>query len=119
MTIAVPDEQRARQIAGGVAHFADDIGRRVPAGIGVHHEHEADGERRAGDVAEVGGARRKRNRLPIAEAKAGDDEHDDENELESGPGIMVGAAETHAAQMHECRKPGDAQPEQQWRRSPG
>ena len=49
-------EQRARQAALRVADLAGDVGRGVPARIGIHHEHEADRERRADDVAEVGAA---------------------------------------------------------------
>ena len=97
--------------------LADDIGRGVPAGIGIHHEYQADRERRAGDVGEVDGAWRKRDRLRRAEAKAGDDEYDNEDELQCRPGVMEGAAKPYAAQMHERGKPGDAESERQRRRA--
>ena len=109
-------QQCARQIAGGLAHLLDDIGGRIPAGIGIHHKHKADGERRAGDNSKVGGARRKRRRLRIADCETGDDEDCDEDQLEYGPGIMERAAKPYAAQMHQRGEPGYAEPEHQRRR---
>ena len=51
--------------------------------------------------------------LQVAESEAGDDEYGDEQELERRPGVVVGAAKPHAAQMHERGEPGYGDPEQQ------
>ena len=43
------ENQRARQRLRRVAHFLDDIGRRVPAGIGIHHPDQRRAEKRPQD----------------------------------------------------------------------
>ena len=67
-------QQRARQVLLRGAHLADDVGRGVPAGERIHHEHQPDRERRAGDMGEVGSRRRERDRLRRADDKSRDQE---------------------------------------------
>ena len=64
-----PRQQRARQVLLRRAHLADDVGGGVPPGERIHHEHEPDRERRAGDAGEVGGLRRERERLRRADGE--------------------------------------------------
>ena len=68
------DQERARQAALRIVHFADDIGRGIPARIRIHHEHEADRERRADHVG--GSAAEGANEIGcgVAERKARDQE---------------------------------------------
>ena len=79
---AGPDEQRPGQAVGRIGQIADDVGRRVPARIGVHHEYEAHGEAGAEDLRRVEGARREADRLVAAGGEARDDERHDQRELQ-------------------------------------
>ena len=49
----------------------------------------------------------------LPKAKPATMKTDDEDEFEHRPGIVVGAAEPHAAQMHERGEPGHDHPEGQ------
>src|SRR5262249_18046732 len=99
-------EQRARQTPMRFADFSADVGSRVPAGIRIHHKHQADRERGAHDLRQGGGAWSKRNRLRAAEHKTRDQKRDDEQQLENRPNVLKGTSFANAAQMYKRDKPG-------------
>src|SRR5262249_52788012 len=75
--------------------------------IRIHHEHEADGERRANNLRQVGPVGGERNRLTASEYKSSDQKPNDQRQLERRPDVLECAALTNAAQVHERDKPGD------------
>ena len=68
MTMSVPTPTE-RGCVAGVAHLAGDIGGRVPAGIGVQHPEQADGEGAPAMSAASACAAARTRRLGLPKAK--------------------------------------------------
>ena len=110
------DQHRPRHVALGQPHLADDVGRRVPSRERIHHEHEADRERRADDMGEVGGRWRKRYRLRRADHKAADQEGHDQHDLQDGRDQLKGRGVPDAGELHQRHQPDHADRQRQRRR---
>src|SRR4029077_16754639 len=87
------------------------------AGIRIHHEHEADGERRANNLRQVSPAGGERNRLSASEYKTSDQKPNDQRQLECRPDVLECAALANAAQVCERDKPGDREAQYKRRNS--
>src|SRR5215469_10586090 len=99
------------------ANFTDNVRGGIPAGIRIHHEHEADGEWRANNLRQVSPAGGERNRLSASEYKTSDQKSYDQHQLEHRPDVLECAARTNPAQVYERDKPGDREAQYKRRNS--
>ena len=102
-------KQRARNVPLRFFYFANDVARRVPAGIRIHHVNQGDRERRREDRHRVAAVRQKSNRLLYFDKKSGADKRGNQNEFQKRPQILEQATDAQIAEMNQRDHPNDGE----------